>query len=100
MPDDMPHHPAAPHPPTILDEACWAVCPHLQRRACSTLKECRQCPMWEENPEIGLSKRECRSNAEKAAIAVLNVANRWVAAGHVSSRKNTIRQPSKRKARA
>jgi hypothetical protein len=45
----------------------------------------------ERDPEIGLSKRLCRINAEKAAIAVLNVANTWW---------STTGQTSKRKAKA
>jgi hypothetical protein len=75
--DDMTNHPAALHPPTLLDEASWAVCPHIQRWASPALKECLRCPALERDPEAGLSKRLCRINAEKAAIAVLNVANRW-----------------------
>jgi hypothetical protein len=87
--------------PTLLDEASWAVCPHIQRWAGPVLKECRRCPALERDPEVGLGKRLCRINAEKAAIAVLNVANRWWApTGQTSKRKGSTGQNSKRKAKA
>jgi hypothetical protein len=83
--NELADFPGLPPSPTLLDEACWAVCPHIQRWASPELKECLRCPALEREPEIGLSKRLCRINAEKAAIAALNVANRW-AIGQTSQR--------------
>jgi hypothetical protein len=74
-------------PPTFLDEASWEVCPHIQRWASPTLKECLQCPVLELDPIIGVSKRECRINAEQAALAMLGVVNRWASTDHIAERE-------------